>query len=34
MAIIGFFGALIQWGRAARAWRRPQTTPTALGVAL
>jgi hypothetical protein len=34
MGIIGFFGALIEWGRAAKAWRRPQTTPSALGVAL
>jgi hypothetical protein len=33
MGILGFFGALIEWGRAAKSWRRPQTTPTALGVA-
>ena len=28
VVVIGFFGALIEWGRAAKAWRRPQTTPT------
>jgi hypothetical protein len=27
LAVIGFLGALVQWGRAARAWRRPQRTP-------
>ncbi|MEP6623432.1 MAG: hypothetical protein ABJC79_03245 [Acidimicrobiia bacterium] len=28
LTVIGFLGALLQWGRAARAWRRPQRTPT------
>lgn len=32
ITVLGFFGALIEWGRAAKAWRRPQMTPTALGV--
>ncbi len=27
LTVIGFLGALVQWGRAARAWRRPQRTP-------
>ncbi len=27
ITIIGFVGALIQWGRAAKAWRRPQAQP-------
>lgn len=26
-AFLGFFGALVQWARAAKAWRRPQRAP-------
>jgi hypothetical protein len=33
MGIIGFLGALIAFGRAAKSWRRPQTTPSALRAA-
>ena len=34
VAVFGFFGAVIQWGRAAKAWRRPQTTPSAVEAAV
>jgi len=30
--MIGFFGALLEWWRAAGSWRRPQATPTATAV--
>ncbi len=33
MALFGFVGALVEWGRAAKAWRRPQRTPSALRTA-
>ncbi len=28
VAVAAFLGALVEWSRAAKAWRRPQTTPT------
>ncbi len=34
VVVFGFFGALIEWSRAAKAWRRPQTTPSAVEVAV
>ena len=28
VALVAFLGALVEWSRAAKAWRRPQTTPS------
>ena len=32
VALVAFLGALVQWSRAAKAWRRPQTTPSGVEV--
>ena len=33
VALVAFLGALVEWSRAAKAWRRPQTTPAMIGAA-